>query len=58
MKRFHLKENNFHTMLNYVVRVLVKGGLVVFPSDTVYGLLVDSTNEKAVAKLIEFKSLA
>ena len=55
MKRFHLKENNFHTMLNYVVRVLVKGGLVVFPSDTVYGLLVDSTNEKAVVKLIEFK---
>ncbi|MBI4004875.1 threonylcarbamoyl-AMP synthase [Candidatus Roizmanbacteria bacterium] len=36
-------------------RVLETGGLVVFPSDTVYGLLVDATNEKAVQKLIAFK---
>jgi L-threonylcarbamoyladenylate synthase len=32
------------------------GGLVVFPSDTVYGLLVDATNEKAVEKLTAFKN--
>lgn len=35
---------------------LKKGNLVVFPSDTVYGLLVDATNEKAVNKLLEFKN--
>lgn len=39
-----------------VLKVLKKGGLVIFPSDTVYGLLVDATNEDAVKKLIEFKS--
>ncbi len=38
------------------LKVLRQGGLVVFPSDTVYGLLVDATNEKAVQKLIDFKN--
>lgn len=37
------------------IDVLAKGGLVIFPSDTVYGLLVDATNEQAVRKLITFK---
>lgn len=35
---------------------LKKGGLVVVPTDTVYGLAVDASNEKAVRKLIDFKS--
>jgi len=43
-------------VLDEVMHVLSKGGLVIFPSDTVYGLLVDATNENAVKKLIEFKS--
>ncbi|MEK7070333.1 MAG: L-threonylcarbamoyladenylate synthase [Patescibacteria group bacterium] len=37
------------------VEILKKGGLVVFPTDTVYGLLVDAKNAEAVAKLVEFK---
>lgn len=41
--------------LDETVRVLQNGGLVVFPSDTVYGLLVDAGNERAVANLIAFK---
>ncbi len=39
-----------------VLQVLSSGGLVIFPSDTVYGLLVDATNEDAVKKLIKFKN--
>ena len=39
-----------------VQAVLSKGGLVVFPSDTVYGLLADATNESAVNTLIKFKN--
>jgi len=38
-----------------IVKVLKSGGLVVFPSDSVYGLAVDPLNPKAVAKLIAFK---
>jgi len=43
-------------IINMVIKVLKHGGLVVFPSDTVYGLLVDATNNAAVSKLIEFKN--
>ena len=37
-------------------RVIKSGGLVVYPSDTVYILAVDPTNEKAVEKLLAFKN--
>lgn len=40
----------------YVIQTLKNGGLVVVPSDTVYGLSVDATNPVAVKKLIAFKS--
>ena len=43
-------------VIKKTVEVLKNGGLVVFPSDTVYGLLVDVTNEQAVEKLITFKN--
>ncbi|MEN9328261.1 MAG: hypothetical protein RI947_1069 [Candidatus Parcubacteria bacterium] len=39
-----------------VASVLRAGGLVVAPSDTVYGMLVDATQEKAVRKLLAFKN--
>jgi L-threonylcarbamoyladenylate synthase len=38
------------------IKILKGGGLVIFPSDTVYGLLVDAYNEEAVRKLIAFKN--
>lgn len=43
-------------VIKTAVKILKEGGLVIFPSDTVYGLLVDATNEKAVEKLIAFKN--
>lgn len=42
--------------LNLVLKILDKGGLVIFPSDTVYGALVDARNARAVSKLIELKN--
>ena len=39
-----------------ILQTLDSGGLVVAPSDTVYGLLVDATNETAVKKLLAFKN--
>ena len=41
-----------------VLSCLKNGGVVVFPSDTVYALLVDSTNPNAVSKLLAFKDRA
>ena len=37
------------------VRVLAAGGLVAFPTETVYGLGADATNGQAVARLYEAK---
>ena len=36
-------------------QVLRKGGLVAFPTETVYGLGADATNEHAVAAIFEAK---
>ncbi len=38
-----------------IIQILKMGGLVVIPSDTVYGLAVDATQSKAVEKLLKFK---
>ncbi len=43
------------TTVGVALEVLKKGGLVVSPSDTVYGLLADATNKEAIEKLIAFK---
>jgi len=56
MKTIKLKSNNINQVINNTITILKSNGLVVFPSDTVYGLLCDATNEKAVQKLIEFKN--
>ena len=56
MKIVKLNENNNQEVINQTLKVLKEGGLVIFPSDTVYGLLCDATNEQAVKKLIIFKN--
>jgi L-threonylcarbamoyladenylate synthase len=50
--------NNNVTIDNIIrecVDSLKKGELLILPSDTVYGLAVDATNEDAVKKLMHFK---
>jgi L-threonylcarbamoyladenylate synthase len=52
----NVQQNNKDSVIKKACEILSAGGLVVFPSDTVYGLLVDATNEEAVKKLIQFKN--
>jgi len=40
-----------------VVSVLQKGGLVIYPTDTVYGLGCDITNTKALEKIARIKGI-
>jgi len=47
---------NYKNALLEALTVLKNGGLVVFPSDTVYILAVDPTNPVAVEKLLSFKN--
>lgn len=56
MNIIELTLKNSEKVIGAAIKVLKKGGLVIFPSDTVYGALVDGTNQVAVEKLIAFKS--
>lgn len=56
MKTVKLKSDNINQVINNTITVLKSNGLVIFPSDTVYGLLCDATNEIAIKKLIKFKN--
>ncbi len=37
------------------IKILLEGGLILYPTDTVWGLGCDATNEEAVEKLIQLK---
>jgi len=41
--------------LQKAIEILKRGGIVVYPTDTAYGLAVDATNFKAVQKLYALK---
>lgn len=41
--------------LNTAIAILKKGGVIVCPTDTVYGFLADATNKKAVEKIYKIK---
>ena len=56
MKKIYLTEKNWSEVFKTTKKILNRSGLVVFPSDTVYGLLVDAQNEDAIKKLINFKN--
>lgn len=43
--------------INRVVEILRKGGLVIYPTDTVYGLGCDITNSKAMQRLARLKGI-
>lgn len=43
------------TIIAQAAKIIKQGGLVVFPTETVYGIAADSTNPKAIAKLNRIK---
>jgi len=40
-----------------IVKILQKGGLIIYPTDTVYGLGCDITNTKALEKIAKLKGV-
>jgi L-threonylcarbamoyladenylate synthase len=55
MKVIKLTKANFGEVVKQACDVLAKGGLVVYPTETCYGLGADATNANAVAKLLKYK---
>ena len=48
-------KDNFKKTVARATDSIKKGGVIVCPTDTVYGLLCDATNKKAVEKIFEIK---
>lgn len=50
-------ENPNPKAISQVVEVLKKGGLIIYPTDTVYGLGCDITNPKAIEKICRIRGI-
>lgn len=48
-------QRDIESVADRVVKELEEGKVVVFPTDTVYGLLADATNKQAVDKVLQIK---
>ncbi len=48
-------KNPDRKIIQKVAQIIKKGGLVILPTDTVYGLLADARNEKAVGQIFKIK---
>ena len=51
------EENPNPRAISKVVEVLKKGGIVIYPTDTVYGMGCDITNSKAMERLARLKGV-
>jgi len=51
------EENPNPKQINQVVEVLKKGGIIIYPTDTVYGLGCDITNNAAMERVARLKKI-
>jgi tRNA threonylcarbamoyl adenosine modification protein (Sua5/YciO/YrdC/YwlC family) len=50
-------ENPNPKAIEQVVEVLKKGGIIIYPTDTVYGLGCDITNQKAIERICKIRGI-
>jgi tRNA threonylcarbamoyl adenosine modification protein (Sua5/YciO/YrdC/YwlC family) len=50
-------ENPNPKAIEQVVEVLKKGGIIIYPTDTVYGMGCDITNQKAIEKICRLRGI-
>lgn len=55
-KIIRLEKNNTDLVVAEAVETLATGGLVVFPTETMYGIGADATNQEAINKLLSYKA--
>lgn len=56
MKIVKLKKNNQKEVILEAVEILRRGGVIIYPTETVYGIGVDATNQSAVNKILNYKT--
>jgi L-threonylcarbamoyladenylate synthase len=54
-KNIIMSETNFTEDLRQSLYVLIKGGIILYPTDTIWGLGCDATNQEAVEKIFKIK---
>ena len=42
--------------LQQAIKIIFKGGIIVYPTDTIYGFGVDATNENSINQLNKLKN--
>jgi len=55
MEVLDLKKENKDKVIAKTIEILKRGGLIIYPTETCYGLGADATNPQAVAKVLQFK---
>jgi len=55
MKIINLKKESKKEIISKTIEILKKGGLIIYPTETCYGLGADATNPHAVEKVLQFK---
>jgi len=50
-----MEENFFDTEVEAALNVLRQGGVILYPTDTIWGIGCDATNEKAIQKIYSIK---
>lgn len=55
MKIIKLEDRNYYEVIMQAVRALREGKVIAVPTDTVYGLAADATNNAAVQRLFQIK---
>ena len=58
MKIIDLKDKERYDEIEYAANIIKQGGLVLFPTETVYGIGANGLDEKAVRKIFEAKGRA
>ncbi len=55
MEIMSLTKDNFQAAVETAAKIIYRGGTVIAPTDTVYGLLANATDKKAIEKIFAVK---
>lgn len=56
MERLKLTKENHAEVIAKAVETLKSGGILIYPTETCYGIGVDATNQEAVDKVLQYKA--
>ncbi len=55
MRILKITKKNFKEIIKITVESIKEGKVIICPTDTVYGLICDATNKKAVEEIFKIK---